>query len=200
MTEFEDPFLDEAALDELDTRAPADTLMGEWPTGDPVVFEIAGDPVPWAPAQMNRKTGGRFIPARQARQAARFIERWEKFGLAPVPKGSADAPGRGVVLGVEFYVERPKKQFGTGRNAHVLKDRFRGALPIGKPDLSNMIKLVEDALTTHAWDDDDQIVRIVNPTKAWGRPRTVVKVWLAPPSADPAPPEDVEAAVQAALL
>lgn len=171
---FDDPFDGDE-----EPGAPAEALMGVYPDGDFIEFEVKGDPVPWAAAAHNSKSGGRFIPGRQAKQAALFIQRWRALGLAPVPKGD---PSVGLVIECLFYVERPRKHFGTGRNAHVLKDRYRDCRPAGRPDLSNLIKLVEDALTSNAWADDDQVVRIVG-EKDWGsRARTVVRVWRAPPS------------------
>lgn len=182
---FDDPFDDSG---DEEPGAPPESLMGEWPGDDYVEFEVRGDPVPWAPAAHNPKTGGRFIPGRQAKQAALFIQRWQTLGLAPVPAGD---PSRGLVIELLFYVERPKKHFGTGRNSHVLKDRYRGARPTGRPDLSNLVKLVEDALTKNAWADDDQIVRIIAEKDFGTRARTIVRVWLAPPSGHrPEPPVD----------
>lgn len=189
MSELDDIFDDPADLDgDEHPGAPADSLMGVWPDGDYVEFEIAGDPVPWQPMAHNPKTGGRFMPGKQAKQMALFIQRWQQLGLAPVPKGD---PSQGLVIECLFYVERPKKHFGTGRNAHVLKDRYRDCRPTGRPDLSNLVKLVEDALTTNAWADDDQIVRIIAEKDFGSRARTVVRVWLAHPTGHrPAPPVD----------
>jgi Holliday junction resolvase RusA-like endonuclease len=173
-----DPYADDPYAE--DPGAPAAELLAEWPDGDPVEVVIPGEPIPWAPAQNNRKTGGRFIPARQANQAARIIDAWRQKGIAPLPKV---APGisRGVVLSFEFYTDRPRStQYRTGRNAHLLKDQYVGALPTGKPDLTNLIKLFEDALTTHVFADDDQVVRIAGAFKDYGRPRSVMRVWLAP--------------------
>lgn len=167
--------LDELLADE-EPGAPPESMMGVWPDGDPVEFEVPGRPIPWAQMAHNPKSGGRFMPGRQAKHTALFIQRYQMEGLAPVPKH------RGVVLGLTFYVKRPDGHYGSGRNSAILKDRFRDALPTGRPDLSNLIKLVEDALTTNAWEDDDQVVMLERPAKRWGkRERTVVRIWLAPP-------------------
>lgn len=59
----------------------------------------------------------------------------------------------------EFVFDRPKGHFGTGRNEGVLKERCQNLLPItkNKGDISNLIKLVEDALNEIAYKDDCQI-------------------------------------------
>lgn len=118
------------------------------------VLTIPGDPVPWTPKTTNPKTGLRFVPGRQAAHAGRIIDAWERAGLVGWLEGEP------LMLRVSFRVRRPKYHYGTGRNAGQIKDRYRQAYPTGRPDLSNLVKLVEDALTTLAWADDDQVVRI----------------------------------------
>jgi crossover junction endodeoxyribonuclease RusA len=57
-----------------------------------------------------------------------------------------------------FYFPRPKSHFGTGRNAHVLKD---GATEYKatKPDLDKLVRAVLDAITQSGvvWRDDSQV-------------------------------------------
>jgi Holliday junction resolvase RusA-like endonuclease len=130
----------------------------------PVRIEVSGVPVPWAAAAHNHKQGGRFIPNRQARQAARFIAAWEATGAARIAR-----PG-GVLLGCVFEVVRPSSHFwrdGVRAGPLVLRPDAPSA-PTGRPDLSNLLKLVEDSLTTHAWEDDDQIVRLMELRKSYG--------------------------------
>lgn len=148
--------------------------IGHWPHGEPVVLEVKGDPVPWAVMQRNQQTGGRFVAPRQAKQAARIMAGWEATGFPKVPKP------HGVVLGLTFTVERPKSHFRSGKNAHLLKEGAPDH-PTGRPDLSNLVKLVEDALTTQAWDDDDQIVLLHDPVKRYSaQATTIIRIWLAP--------------------
>jgi len=119
-----------------------------------LLLAIPGDPIPWAAKTANPKTGMRFVPARQSAHAGKIIDAWERAEL----KGYL--LGEPLRIECEFFVKRPKGHWGTGRNADLLKERFAVARPTGRPDLSNLVKLVEDALTTLAWADDDQIVSI----------------------------------------
>ena len=141
-----------------------------------VTIEVDGAPVPWGVAK-RMGTGGSFIPARQAMQADLIRVEWRKLGQEFIEKGES------IALELEFVVDRPKSHFGTGRNADVLKGSAPRR-PTGRPDLSNLAKLVEDALTGTAWADDDQVVSI-EAIKRYGhtksdRARSVVTVtWDA---------------------
>ena len=54
---------------------------------------------------------------------------------------------------------RPSAHLGTGRNAAVVKERYRPLLPVGRPDTVKMARAAEDALTGFLWADDSQIVQ-----------------------------------------
>lgn len=61
-----------------------------------------------------------------------------------------------VGVRMTFVMPRPKHHFGTGRNAHVLKDsapRYHSA----RPDRGKLQRAVEDALTGIGYLDDAQI-------------------------------------------
>lgn len=62
-----------------------------------------------------------------------------------------------IDLRVIFYFHRPKSHFGTGKNSGKLKSNA----PIyvtKKPDLTKLVRAVEDALTGIIWKDDSQVV------------------------------------------
>lgn len=145
-----------------------------------IVLIIPGDPVPWAPKTGNPKMGGKFVPARQSKHAGKIIDAWERSGNEGFLRG--DEP---LIISCVFYVKRPKGHYGTGANADEIKERFKRLRPTGRPDLSNLVKQVEDALTTHAWADDDQVVGFYPPfgkvftTAREEQPRTVIKIKLA---------------------
>jgi len=63
-------------------------------------------------------------------------------------------------LHVVFYVPRPKGHYGTGRNAGTVK-ASAPAWPTVKPDLTKLVRAVEDAMTGIVWRDDSQIVKQV---------------------------------------
>lgn len=60
-----------------------------------------------------------------------------------------------VQLSVAFYLPFPR-----GRSLHDHRSARRGELvPIGKPDLKNLLAATEDALTKIAWTDDAAVVQ-----------------------------------------
>lgn len=63
-----------------------------------------------------------------------------------------------IELTLRFYLARPQYHFGTGRNAGVVKDRYRHARHIVKPDRLKLARAVEDALSTVLYADDSQTV------------------------------------------
>lgn len=62
-----------------------------------------------------------------------------------------------VRLELTFVRSRPKSHFRTGRNSHLLRS---GAphYPDTRPDLTKMLRAVEDALKGIVWRDDGQVV------------------------------------------
>ncbi len=70
------------------------------------------------------------------------------------PYNLLDGP---VNVSMTFYVARPKGHYGTGRNAHRLKDSAP-PFPTSKPDSLKLARGTEDALTGVVWRDDAQVV------------------------------------------
>jgi Holliday junction resolvase RusA-like endonuclease len=141
-------------------------------------FEIVipGDPIPWAAAvKMGGMKGPSKIPDRQARHAGKISEEFRRV----YPDGLWLEKGTPVVLDCNFYVTRPKTtHYGSGRNERVLKPNVP-ARPIGRPDLSNMVKMIEDGLTKVLWADDDQVVAVraaKHYLDWWEQPCSVVRV------------------------
>lgn len=62
-----------------------------------------------------------------------------------------------VILKLTFMRERPKSHYGSGRNVHVMKQSAPPWLT-QTPDLTKMVRAVEDALTGIVWKDDKQVV------------------------------------------
>jgi crossover junction endodeoxyribonuclease RusA len=139
---------------------------------------VPGDPVPWAEKQTNRKSGSRFIAPRQEEAIGRALDAIDRANLRHVFK--LDEP---LLLSAEFYVNRPKYHYGTGKNANTIKPAFADKLPTGRPDFSNLIKLIEDAMVLgEVLPDDDQIVGFYLPLRKVytrsreERPRSVIRV------------------------
>lgn len=61
-------------------------------------------------------------------------------------------------LVIVFRMPRPKRHYGTGRNAGELKPWARSARPATKPDVTKLIRAAEDAMTGIVWRDDALVV------------------------------------------
>lgn len=61
-------------------------------------------------------------------------------------------------VNMEFYFNRPKSHYGTGKNSGTLKDSAPRYMTT-KPDIDNLAKLVLDCLNRiKYWNDDAQVV------------------------------------------
>lgn len=145
------------------------------------VLAVPGDPVPWQAAVKvsSSPKAPRKVPDRQSRHASAIVTAWERTAQDVwLEKGTA------VEIDCEFYVTRPKStHYGSGRNERTLKPAFENAHPTGRPDLSNLVKMVEDALTGVVWKDDDQVVSIrAHKTYIawWEQPRSVIRIRRLP--------------------
>jgi len=63
-----------------------------------------------------------------------------------------------VEVAVNFYFERPKNHFGTGRNADKLKESAR-EYPSVKPDIDKLLRAVLDSMSGVVFNDDCQVVK-----------------------------------------
>lgn len=71
-----------------------------------------------------------------------------------------------VILRITFVMPRPKAHYGSGKNA----DKLKESAPqhhLQKPDLTKLIRCLEDALTGVLWRDDVQIIG-QDCKKEWG--------------------------------
>jgi Holliday junction resolvase RusA-like endonuclease len=85
-------------------------------------------------------------------------------------------------LHILIYMPRPKGHYGTGRNAATLR-ASAPLWPSVKPDVTKLLRALEDACTGVVWRDDAQIV-VQHATKAYGDPaRAVIAAAPAPPPA-----------------
>lgn len=143
-----------------------------------LVLELAGDPIARAEPNIVR-FGQRYGMADSdaTKKGKRdWFSTWQNAGSPRL----IDGPIQCELL---IVVDRPKSHFGTGRNADLLKPtapRF----PETKPDISNVLKLVEDALKSRAFRDDSQIVGLTA-TKRYAvdgeRPYTRVELGVLVP-------------------
>jgi Holliday junction resolvase RusA-like endonuclease len=95
--------------------------------------------------------GGQFKSPNTVKQIARVIEAWNEAGQPTIAEGTP------LTLVATFFFDRPKNHYRTGKFADQLKPGLEDAEPISRPDLSNLLKLIEDALQGYAFDDDSRI-------------------------------------------
>lgn len=149
--------------------------------------------VPGAAATAGSKTAGMTMDGRRFyRPASKFTKPWmdtvKFFAGQCCPKM---IPWRcPVSLSVHFKFIRPKGHYGTGRNALLLK-KSAPREHVKKPDLSKLVRCVEDALTGIVWVDDSQVT-IINTSKRYatddypaGAYITIRKIEHEPKEADP---------------
>jgi len=78
---------------------------------------------------------------------------------------------------ISEYRQRPQYHFGTGKNAGIVKERYRDVFCITKPDVSNVQKTVEDALNKVAYTDDSANVHHIH-TKRYANPGERVGIYV----------------------
>jgi Holliday junction resolvase RusA-like endonuclease len=147
-----------AKLPRMSSVLAMPSLLDQMPrhaNGWDVIVTVLGEPVPWGVGH-NPKTGDRFVPSRQAKARGDIMDAYTRQAPA---RGSLrhDEP---IELELRFYIARPRYHYGSGRNATAIKPRYLSAQPLGRPDLTNLQKLAEDALTGVAWRDDDQVCAV----------------------------------------
>ena len=62
-----------------------------------------------------------------------------------------------LALALTFYAQRPKSHYGSGRNSAILKPSAPKR-PTTRPDVTKLVRSVEDACTSIVWRDDSQVV------------------------------------------
>lgn len=138
----------------------------------PVTFALLGEPVPWARARLGKR-GIPFTPERQRNNAAtlRMAAQEAMNGQLPF-----DCP---VMLNLHAEFAIPDS-WSKRKKAQAIAGIIR---PGKKPDLSNIVKQVEDACNTVIFRDDALIVEYGTLRKVYGlQPRIVVTVMpITPP-------------------
>ena len=138
------------------------------PQGDPVTVCLLGAPVPWA-----RAAGGRsrvlFTPTKQRNNAA-------ALRIAAQDAMQGRVPFDGPVIGLftaEFAI--PTSWSKKKQQAALLGEIW----PAKKPDLSNLVKMVEDALNEIVYRDDAQIIRYDVCQKRYSAQPKIVATYTA---------------------
>jgi Holliday junction resolvase RusA-like endonuclease len=110
-----------------------------------IVVQIEGRPVPW---QRPRARGKRFFDA-QIEEKNDIRRAIKEVFEGPILRGP-------LCLTTEFYFKVPKNISKKNRF-----EMLSGKIPFTKrPDLSNLVKIIEDAANGFLWEDDSQIARL----------------------------------------
>lgn len=140
-----------------------------------VEFSVVGLPAPQGSkrAFVNRHTGRAALVESSSRHkdwralvALTAAEHRHLLGIPPEPLAG------GLNLAAVFSFPRPASHYGAGKNARVLKPSAPQA--VGTPDLSKLVRSIEDAMTGIVYRDDAQIQSYDGTRKVW------VDRWLAP--------------------
>lgn len=132
-------------------------------------FFIPGEPVAWARVQGGRTTHV-FEPKKQRdyRPHIRLAASRAMEGRSPLESALA--------ISATFIFPRPKSHFWTGKRSNILRDDAP-RLHVSRPDTSNLVKLIEDALNGVVWRDDSQIAVYERIEKVYGEiPGVRVKI------------------------
>lgn len=118
-------------------------------------FFVAGIPAPGGSKRIvpHPKSGKPLITS-----ACKRSRPWMRT-VAKVARKHFDEPLTGPVeFHFTFVLPRPKKHYGTGKNAEKLKESAPAYHTIA-PDSSKLTRAAEDALKGIAWKDDSQVVK-----------------------------------------
>ena len=108
------------------------------------IYIILGDPIPLKRARVTKN--GTYDPQKKEKEQIQYMMR-ANYGLLTPFKGPID-------LDLRFGMPIPKSY--SKKRKEALLNNCHSC----KPDLSNLIKFYEDALTGILWEDDSQIYKI----------------------------------------
>jgi Holliday junction resolvase RusA-like endonuclease len=132
---------------------------------DGVTIRLDGVPVSWARARRNKQGNHFTAPKVEAFEAS--------FKIAAMQAMKSRAPyDCALSLTATFYMAIPpswskRKQEDAGSGV---------CLPVGKPDLDNLLKGVKDAMNTVVYVDDSRVVDVVACKRYGLKPHVIVTV------------------------
>ena len=117
-------------------------------SGPGFLLRIDGTPVGWARTLVNHRQRRHFKAPKTARGQADVLLAWIAAGSPRLPDGP-------VAMTIEVTLRRPKSH--RKRDGSLSAAGLRSPLPMKKPDVDNVNKLVADALNGRAYHDDAHI-------------------------------------------
>ena len=118
-------------------------------------FMLAGNPVPDGRPRFARV--GKFTRTYMPKKVTDYRQ---KLKVAYLKMEFAEPFERAIAVAIKVAIPRPQSHFGTGRNAGIIKDRFKEVHHVQKPDCDNFAKMVLDALNGVAYLDDSQCIKL----------------------------------------
>lgn len=131
-----------------------------------ITFSVPGDPVPQPRPRITvrGKHGHAYVPADHPIHAYR-----QAVAIAAKAAGAEPTERAPLTLVVDLVFARPK--------SHYRKSGLREDAPtLPRPDCSNCLKGIEDALNGVAWVDDSQVGRVVVEKSYGPEARTTVRI------------------------
>lgn len=131
----------------------------------PITFTVSGDPVPQPRPRITTRGGHghAYTPSSHP------INAYRKAIALAAQQAGATPHGEPVSLVVDLVFARPK--------SHFRKSGLREDAPLlPRPDCSNVLKGIEDALNGIAWIDDSQVSRVVIEKSYGTEARTTVRI------------------------
>jgi Holliday junction resolvase RusA-like endonuclease len=125
-------------------------------------FVVWGTPQPGGSKTSGRTLDGRTFVRDSNKKAAPWKDRVEQ--VAGALMANRELFRGSLSLSVTFYVPRPKSHYGV---KGLLKSAPK--YPITRPDITKLVRPLEDSLTSIVWKDDSQVVTQVA-RKLYGEP------------------------------
>jgi len=117
-----------------------------------ITILIPGKPIAKQRPRFARIGKGVRTYSAQETEEGRFL-----MHLIEQVKDPLDGP---LAVSMQFFMQRPKSHFGTGKNV-AIKKPSAPEWPTSKPDLDNYVKFAWDCCNGVVWRDDAQVVRVL---------------------------------------
>jgi len=121
-------------------------------------FTVPGDPVAWQ--RGIPRVYGKFARVVNPTKMEKYKDHVRNYAVLHRPP---NLPTGAVILTLAFYLNKPKT---AKRKHHTVR-----------PDVTNLTKNIEDAMTGSMYKDDSQII-YVNTGKFYAEPNTRPRVWI----------------------